>query len=462
MSEFTSSKRSRKLNDPEPRNGKCVIYLMSRDQRAQANWALLEAQAHAQHLGLPLIVTFIFYKGGVKNAQARHYRFMLEGLRETAEELDQHGIPFVLYHDDYQGAIKQMVTKYDPAALYCDYSPLRGPQTVRRHIAKAHPQIPSYTVDAHNVIPVWITSQKQEWAAYTIRPKIHKLLKDYLTPYPALKKQSHPPKTEPIDWEELLKPYADAALSLKSGAKAAAHQLQSFVKNHIQSYDTDRNDATADGQSGLSPYLHFGHISAQYVAHHTLEQTGQHLQIGPKITQRSLCVDENVAAFLEELIVRRELSDNFCTYNKQYDTLHGAPDWARETLAAHAKDTRDYTYSYKELEQGKTHDQLWNAAQLQMVREGKMHGYLRMYWAKKILEWTPDAATAITYAVQLNDTYEMDGRDPNGYVGILWSIAGLHDRPWFERDIYGTVRYMAESGAKKKFDIEAYIKKYSV
>lgn len=359
-------------------------------------------------------------------------------------------------------AIKHIVNEYDPSAIYCDYSPLRGPQAVRRHIAKAYPEIPSFTVDAHNVIPVWITSQKQEWAAYTIRPKIHKLLKEYLTPYPTLKNQSSAPDIAPADWKQIQRTLPSTQEPIPAAGPAAAQkQLETFVKTGLKSYDESRNDATTDGQSGLSPYLHFGQISAQHVAAYVLEQTKQTVQIGPKITQRSLAKDTNVAAFLEELIVRRELSDNFCTYNKSYDSLEGAPDWARESLKQHEKDKREFIYSYKDFEQGKTHDDLWNAAQLQMVTEGKMHGYMRMYWAKKILEWTPDAQTAIKYATQLNDTYELDGRDPNGYVGILWSIAGLHDRPWFERDVYGTVRYMAQSGARKKFDTEAYIKKYS-
>lgn len=461
MSDFTSSHRSRKLNNPEPRSGTCVVYLMSRDQRAQHNWALLEAQAHAMHLNTPLVVAFILYNNDATPTQARNYRFMLEGLRETAEELDRYNIPFFLYHDSSKGAIQRLVNDHDPAAIYCDYSPLRGPKAVRQHIAKEYPHIPSFAVDAHNIIPVWITSQKQEWAAHTIRPKIHRLLPDYLIPFPKLKKQDHTPCTNPIDWNSLLNPYAEATLPIEPGFTAAQNQLTSFIKNRLATYDVARNDAATDGQSRLSPYLHFGQISAQYIASYVLEQTNQTVRIAAKITQRSLCKDENVAAFLEELIVRRELADNFCTHNKHYDTISGAPVWAITKLQEHASDIREYTYSYKELEQGKTHDALWNAAQMQMVREGKMHGYMRMYWAKKILEWTPDAATAIAYAVELNDTYELDGRDPNGYVGILWSIAGLHDRPWFDRPIYGTVRYMARSGCEKKFNVEKYVRHYT-
>jgi deoxyribodipyrimidine photo-lyase len=163
--------------------------------------------------------------------------------------------------------------------------------------------------------------------------------------------------------------------------------------------------------------------------------------------------------FLEELMVRKELSDNFCYYNSNYDSIRCFPDWGREALEKHGRDRREYIYTQEELERGRTHDDLWNAAQSEMVNLGKMHGYLRMYWAKKILEWTESPAIAQQTAVYLNDRYELDGRDPNGYVGIAWSIGGVHDRAWKERPIFGKVRYMSYNGASKKFDIEHYIRK---
>jgi deoxyribodipyrimidine photo-lyase len=166
---------------------------------------------------------------------------------------------------------------------------------------------------------------------------------------------------------------------------------------------------------------------------------------------------KDAGAFLEELIVRRELSDNFCYYNQNYDNLQSFPAWARSTLEEHARDRREYLYTPEELERAHTHDDLWNAAQLEMVRRGKMHGYMRMYWAKKILEWSPSPAEALHAAIYLNDRYELDGRDPNGYVGAAWSIGGVHDRAWKERAIYGKVRYMSYNGAKRKFDVQAYI-----
>jgi deoxyribodipyrimidine photo-lyase len=225
------------------------------------------------------------------------------------------------------------------------------------------------------------------------------------------------------------------------GERAAKKHLNEFIDQGLVLYDSDRNNPVKNGQSGLSFYLHFGQISAQRVA----------LMALSGMTDSS--------PFLEELVVRRELADNFCYYNPHYDSVQGFPNWARETLRQHENDPREYLYSIKELEEAKTHDELWNAAQTEMVCRGKMHGYMRMYWAKKILEWTSSPAEAMKIAIYLNDRYELDGRDPNGYTGIAWSIGGVHDRAWKERPIFGKVRYMSYNGAKTKFNIKAYIEK---
>ena len=219
-------------------------------------------------------------------------------------------------------------------------------------------------------------------------------------------------------------------------------QLGHFLEHKLVGYERDRNDPNIDGQSGLSPYLHFGQISAQRVALEVLK--------GMK----------DAGAFLEELIVRKELSDNYCYYNQHYDDMQGFPAWAIKSLAEHEKDRREYLYTQQELEKARTHDDLWNAAQNEMLQTGKMHGYMRMYWAKKILEWTESPAAALRAAIYLNDRYELDGRDANGYAGIAWSLGGLHDRAWKERAIFGKVRYMSYKGAKSKFDVQSYIKKY--
>lgn len=215
--------------------------------------------------------------------------------------------------------------------------------------------------------------------------------------------------------------------------------LLGFLEHGLAGYERDRNDPNKNGTSGLSPYIHFGQISAQRIALQTI-RTGM-----------------DARAFLEELIVRRELSDNFCFYNSHYDDTQGFPDWAKRSLDIHLADRREYLYSFEELLSARTHDELWNAAQRQMLLTGRMHGYMRMYWAKKILEWTDGPDTAIRNAIALNDRFELDGRDPNGYAGIAWSLGGLHDRPWKERPIFGHVRYMSRSGANRKFDVKAYV-----
>ena len=212
----------------------------------------------------------------------------------------------------------------------------------------------------------------------------------------------------------------------------------------MDNYNNKRNDPSLDGQSGLSPYLHFGQISAQRVA----------LEV-----QKTTINFHAQEAFLEELIIRRELSDNYCYYNADYDNFNGFPDWAKKTITEHRQDKRDYLYSLEEFENGKTHDKLWNAAQLEMVKTGKMHGFMRMYWVKKILEWSLSPEKSMKTAVYLNDKYELDGCDPNGYAGIAWSIGGMHDRAWGEREIFGKIRYMNYNGCKRKFDIDKYIDK---
>jgi deoxyribodipyrimidine photo-lyase len=226
------------------------------------------------------------------------------------------------------------------------------------------------------------------------------------------------------------------------GEREGQKALKNFVRRSLSLYGEKRNDPGQQGQSHLSPYLHFGQVSAQRVALEVLKSDAGR---------------EAKESFLEELIVRRELADNFCFYNPLYDRFEGFPQWAKKTLNEHRNDSRRYLYSSKVFEQGGTHDDLWNAAQREMVKRGKMHGYMRMYWAKKILEWTESPEKALAIAIYLNDRYELDGRDPNGYAGISWSIGGVHDRAWTEREIFGKVRFMSYNGCRSKFDIKAYI-----
>jgi deoxyribodipyrimidine photo-lyase len=229
------------------------------------------------------------------------------------------------------------------------------------------------------------------------------------------------------------------------GPEAAGNALHAWVSGRMRGYDDGRNDPNADRQSNLSPYFHFGQLAPQRAAF---------------AAAKSKNPNEDAEAFLEELVVRRELSDNFCHYNPHYDSLKGVAGWASKTLDEHRDDTRKYVYSYKRFEAANTHSALWNACQMEMVESGKMHGYMRMYWAKKILEWSESPEQALDIAIRLNDRFELDGRDPNGYVGCMWSIGGVHDRAWTERPILGKIRYMNERGCRRKFDVDAYIAKW--
>ena len=237
--------------------------------------------------------------------------------------------------------------------------------------------------------------------------------------------------------------------------------LKNFLEEKISDYDRDHNDPNKDGTSNVSPYLHFGQISAQRIALEVLKKFGPDiLQKNTNAAGRSKKISSahiSAAAFLEELIVRRGLSDNYCFYNPDYDNFNGFPKWARASLDRNRMSPREYLYTEKQFKFAQTHDPLWNAAQRQMVATGKMHGYMRMYWAKKILEWSPSPEQAQKITIYLNDKYELDGRDPNGYTGIAWSLGGLHDRPWSNRPVFGQIRFMSFNGCKSKFNVAAYI-----
>ncbi len=438
-----NSKRVKTLVKAQEKKGP-VIYWMSRDQRVNDNWALLFALELAQKSGSPVGVAFCLLPQFI-GATSRQYHFMLRGLKEVEQNLKHLNIPFFLLHGNPEEEITNFLNTKGASALVSDFSPLRINRDWKKSVA-GQIAIPFYEVDAHNIVPCWFASPKQEWAAYSFRPKVHRLLAEFFEEFPVPQKHPYPWKSwVEDDWEEAERCIrADAIPEVKwiePGEKAAKEHLAYFINQKLSRYDSDRNDPNRDGQSNVSPYLHFGQISAQRVA------------------LQAIASMQDSSSFLEELVVRRELSDNFCYYNSNYDSFNGFPNWAKETLREHEKDRREYIYTLKEMEAAQTHDDLWNAAQMEMVHKGKMHGYLRMYWAKKILEWTKSPEDALQAAIYLNDRYELDGRDPNGYTGIAWSIGGVHDRAWKERAIFGKVRYMSYKGASGKFDVKAYIQK---
>jgi deoxyribodipyrimidine photo-lyase len=442
-----NGQRIRTLKDAERKKGP-VVYWMSREQRVKDNWALLHAQELAIDRKAPLLVVFCLVQQFL-GATMRQYDFMLKGLSGVEDDLAKLGIPFYILEGMPEKVISDFLKKMNASALISDFDPLRIKKTWKEKLT-SRLRIQFYEVDAHNIVPCWIASSKQEYGAYTLRPKIKKLITSFLTDYPALERHPYQIKVniERIDWRKVrthlkIDHSVGIVASVESGEAAAANVLGHFIANKLNDYNLRRNDPCLDGQSNLSSYLHFGHLAAQRVA---LEVTGTKVDLQSK------------DAFLEELIIRREISDNFCFYNEAYDRFEGFPHWAQKSLNEHRSDKREYTYTVAQLEEAITHDPLWNAAQMEMVRKGKMHGYMRMYWCKKILEWTKSPEEALGSAIYLNDKYELDGRDPNAYAGIAWSIGGVHDRAWFDRTIFGKVRYMSYGGCKSKFDVEAYIK----
>jgi len=433
-----------------PRRAGPVVYWMSRDQRVADNWALLHAQEEALARQSPLAVVFCLAPSFL-GATLRQYAFMLAGLEEVAHRLAGFGIPFFLLEGEPAEEMSRFVEGEGVSLLITDFDPLRIKRSWKEAVA-ARISIPFREVDAHNIVPCRRASPKPEYSAATLRRKLARLIPDFLEEFSRL--AAHPfPWTRspgPVPWAELLSRLpvdrsVPVVTAIVPGESAAHRALAAFLDEYLEGYATDRNDPNRNGQSGLSPYLHFGHLAPQRVA----------LAVAAGGTS------EAREAFLEELVVRRELSDNFCWYNDRYDRVEGFPDWAKKTLDRHRGNPREYRYSREALERAETHDPLWNAAQKEMVITGKMHGYLRMYWAKKILEWSGSPEEALATALHLNDRYELDGRDPNGYAGIAWSIGGVHDRPWGERPVFGMIRYMNFKGCVRKFDVQAYIARIS-
>ena len=427
-----------------------IAYWMSRDQRMNDNWALLFALELSLKFKQPLAVVFCL-AGNFPGATLRHYDFMLKGLQEVETGLKQKNIPFYLLQGNPSQILTDFITEYNVAHLVTDFDPIRIKRQWKEELI-SKTNIIIYEVDAHNIVPCLAASPKLEFGAYTIRPKIKKLLPHFIDEFPPLENQENQEvfKFKDTDWISAHTfPNPDPAVPpvkwLQPGEKAALNILNIFLNQKLEKYSDKRNDPNEDASSNLSPYLHFGHISAQRVA----------LEI-----MKNLPGNASTESFLEELIIRRELSDNYCFHNPDYDRFGGFPEWARKTLNEHRMDEREYLYNYQSFENAQTHDPLWNAAQMEMVKSGKMHGYMRMYWAKKILEWTRSPEEALDFSIRLNDRFQLDGRDPNGYVGCAWSIGGVHDRAWTERPVYGKIRYMNYNGCKRKFDVDRYINKW--
>jgi deoxyribodipyrimidine photo-lyase len=458
---------------------------MHREHRVRDNWTLLHALDMARALDAPLLTVYCLAPS-FAGATLRHYALLLRGLAEVERDLAALRVPFVLLAPgagsgqgigpgpetgsaaapDAPPAVGWEIARFAAAvharAVVADFDSLRVKRAWIDEAAR-HAPCPLVEVDARNVVPCRAASDKREYAARTLRPKIHRLLPEYLTPFPdpAAPARPWPNPVAPVDWAAArARLRVDRTVGevdwIEPGEGAARRALEDFLHagpgTGLARYAELRNDPVREATSGLSPYLHFGMLAAQRVA---LEVAAAPTP-GPNPAPNPAA--EGAVAFLEELVVRRELADNFCLHAPDHDAPSCFPDWAARTLAAHERDVREHLYEEDELEAARTHDPLWNAAQRALTTLGTMHGYLRMYWAKKILEWSPTAAVAMARAVRLNDRHFLDGREANGYAGIAWAIGGVHDRPWKERPVFGTVRYMNLNGARRKFDVDAYVR----
>ncbi len=431
--------------DPD---GTCVICWMQRAQRALDNPALNVAIEAGNLLGKP-VVAFIGVVPFYPNANLRSYTFFVQGLPDTREGLRQRNVGLVLRRWPEQ-RLDQFCAQVRPSLVVGDENPMREPEHWRAELANRL-RVPFWTVDADVVVPSTLLL-KEQYAARTIRPRIRALLDEFLVPIENPKarvrwKPSNKLESLSVDADLLAGFPIDTSVqpvsNFRGGSGPAMESLTRFLRDGLAGYATRRNQPDLDGTSRLSPYLHFGHIGPHTVA----------LAVKSANAPRA-----DREAFLEELIVRRELAINFVRFNPRYDQLQSAEPWALRTLKEHRRDEREHLYTEKQLENAETHDPLWNPAQQQMVCSGWMHGYLRMYWAKKILEWTKTPEEAFDIAVRLNDRYELDGRDANGYAGIAWAIGGKHDRAWGpERPVYGKIRYMSYASTSRKFNSRAYI-----
>ena len=442
--------RVQKLNDKDVRDGKYVLYWMQSSQRAGHNHALEYAVQRANDLDQRVLVVFGL-TDDYPEANLRHYRFMLEGLKDAQESLKDRNIKMVVRRGSPDDVALE--AGEDASLIVTDRGYMRPQRAWREKVAEGS-DCAVVQVETDVVVPVELASDKKEYAARTLRPKITEHLDDFLVelnPTPA-EKSSLNMKADGLDLSNLDKVLDDMDLDrsvepvshlFTGGATAAEDTLNDFLKNKFDSYVENRNQPQTDDVSHMSKYLHYGHISPVYLA----------LRI-----KDAGAAKENIDSYVEEVVVRRELSMNFVYYTEDYDSMSCLPGWAKETLEEHKDDDREYVYTRKQLENAETHDEYWNAAMREMRYTGYMHNYMRMYWGKKILEWTNTPEHAYKTTLYLNNKYFLDGRDPNSFANVSW-VFGQHDQGWKERPVYGKVRYMSSGGLERKAKPEQYVEK---
>lgn len=443
------STRLKQLNQREIRSSApFVLYWMQAAQRAHFNHALEYAVEQANDLELPLVCC-LGLTDGYPEANARHYRFMLEGLADAEDALNKRGIRFVIRYGQPDAVALGLAA--DAALVVCDRGYLKPQKEWRHKVALAAPCL-VVQVEGEVVVPVETASPKHEYAARTLRPKLHLVWDDYLVPLTRTKLR-HRADNIALDSSFSLQDLDALVSSLKvdhsikpvsrfvGGHTEARRRLDHYISKAFENYGQDRGRPEAGAASHMSPYLHFGQICP--------------LEIALSVRDAPVGGDTDKSAYFEELIVRRELAMNHCFYEERYDTYDCVPAWARKTLADHSSDERPAIYSFDQLAAGETHDRHWNAAMKEMRETGYMHNHMRMYWGKKIVEWSPSPEQAFDTALRLNNRFFIDGRDANSFMNVAW-LFGLHDRPWGARPVMGTVRTLG-AATLKKFDAEAYI-----
>lgn len=449
------NERLRILNSaPVRQDARYVLYWCQMNQRVPMNQALEYAAEQANRCGVPLLV----YEGlgcTYQYANDRIHTFIVEGVPDTAKRLAARRIGYCFYLRQRKSDANDVLYKLaEHAALVVtdDYPVFIAPihnASVPEKIGVAF-----HAVDASCIVPM-SRHEKRNYGAYTIRPRIHKMLPEYLHPVEEVK-LVHAWKDGTPEWHVQVTPKNVAelvagceidhtvapSLSFHGGQSEAERLLEHFLEANLRIYAKERNEPSKHATSHMSPYLHFGMISSLHIALRAKDYAADHGLIASE--------------YLEELIVRRELAFNFAHFTPNVKTLDALPEWCLKTMAKHASDKRDPQFTAKQMEHGETYDQLWNATQKEMLLRGKVHGYYRMYWGKKIIEWSATYDDALQLMIYLHDKYCLDGRDPNTYTNILWCF-GLHDRPWGERPIFGQLRYMSYDGMKRKTDIVSYI-----
>jgi deoxyribodipyrimidine photo-lyase len=438
------------LNNAPVVSGKYVLYWMQASQRAVFNPALEYAITRANELKQPVVVAFGLMDD-YPEANARHYYFLLEGLADVKQSLAKRNISFVVAKG--QPAQVALIFARNASMVVCDRGYLRHQRRWRDEVADgAQKQV--VEVEGDVVVPIELVSDKLEFAARTIRPKINRLVSQYLKPLVPVKPKNTTTDihfTGNLDLSDLDKLITELKLDrsvsrstlLIGGHTQARKRLDHFVSQLLANYKEGRREPSVSGTSMMAAYLHFGQISPVEIA---------------LAVNAAKAPAEDREVFLEELIVRRELAMNFVYYQPHYDQFTGLPNWARQSLLKHTADHRPKIYSRQELETARTADPYWNAAQKEMIHTGYMHNMMRMYWGKKILEWKPTPQEAYEDAIYLNNKYFLCGRDPASYANVGW-LFGLHDRPWTTRPIFGTIRYMNSAGLDRKFDMHAYVEK---